>query len=126
MPNRRHTRTRVACTCLAATLGAGGCSAPNPLDETDCTRELRVALSPRDTAIVVGESFTPRLALSSCGGREQLTDSSTWAAGDPAVVSVEAATGRITGLTPGATAVEVAGDRYGRLGTVHVVVRPAP
>jgi len=93
---------------------------------TACTDELRIALAPRDTAVAVGEGFTPAVALSSCGGRNRLVDTFTWVARDPAVVSVDPATGRTTGRAPGETAVEVSGARYGRVGAVRVVVRPGP
>lgn len=93
---------------------------------TVCTRELRIALAPRDTAIAVGESFTPAAALSSCGGRERLAETFTWVARDPAVAGVDPTTGRVTGRAPGATAVEVSGARYGRLSAVGVTVRPGP
>jgi hypothetical protein len=90
---------------------------------TVCTRELRATLSPRDTAIAIAESFTPTVALSSCGGRERLTDTVSWTALDPAVITVDPATGRVTGRTPGATSLDVFGARYGRLGSISVRVR---
>jgi len=91
-----------------------------------CTLELRVALVPGDTAVAVGESFTPAVALSSCGGREWLADTFTWVAREPTVAEVDATTGQVTGLAPGVTDVEVSGARYGHLGAVSVTVRAEP
>lgn len=89
-----------------------------------CTRELRVHLTPADTTIKVAETFTAAVALSSCGGREQLTDTFTWRAKDPDVVTVDLTTGRVTGRAPGETRLEITGRRYGLVGGPRVVVRP--
>ena len=89
-----------------------------------CTRELLVSLVPADTTIVVGESFTASVALSSCGGRQHLSDTFVWEARDSTVVSVNSATGRITGRSPGETWVYATGDSYGTVGGSYVVVLP--
>lgn len=87
-----------------------------------CTRELRVDLRPPEQTITVGQTFTATVELSSCGGRERLSDSFTWQAQDPAIVEVDAAAGRITGKAAGETVVEVSGRKYGRVGVVRVTV----
>ena len=87
-----------------------------------CTRELRVELRPPEQTITVGQTFTATVDLSSCGGRERLSDSFAWEAQEPAIVEVDAATGRITGKAPGETMVEVSGRKYGRVGAVRVTV----
>lgn len=117
---RRGARMLVALGTIGAALP--GCDDPI----TACTRELRIALAPRDTTIAVGESFLATVALSSCGGREHVTDTFTWTTRDPAVAEVDPTTGRVTGRAPGTTAVEVSGAHYGRLGALGVTVRPGP
>jgi hypothetical protein len=94
------------------------------LTGADCTLELGIDLRPRgEQQLAVGASFTGSVALSSCGGRERLSDTFAWSGRDTLVVRVEAATGRVTGRAPGSTFVDVRGTRYGPLGTIPVVVR---
>ena len=124
----RH-RAAASAVGLAAALALALVACRNPAEPeegTVCTLELRAELSPRDTTLVVGASFTPSVALSSCGGRKRLTDSVTWAAADGAVVSVDPATGRTTARGVGETRVEATGARYGRVGGIAVTVRAAP
>jgi hypothetical protein len=91
---------------------------------TACTDELRTDLQPRGTQqIAVGTGFTATITLSTCGGRERLSDTFTWSARDTLVVRVDATTGRVTGRAPGSTAVDVRGTRYGAVGTIPVTVR---
>ena len=92
---------------------------------TACTRELRVYLAPADTTITVGQSFAAAVELSSCGGRETLSDDFTWESQDTTVAVVGAATGRVTGVGPGQADVVVTGERYGQLGGIRVVVQAA-
>ena len=102
--------------------GCAGCS--SVVDS--CTGELRINLVPRSRAIVVGESFTPSMELSSCGGQRRLTDVVRWRLADPAdtlVVRTDSITGRVTGLRPGSARVQVSGAVHGRLGEVEVIVR---
>jgi hypothetical protein len=115
---RRPGWTEVALALAAVT--AAGCDSIGP--GSVCTRELRVDLRPVEQTITVGHAFTATVELSSCGGRERLSDSFTWQAQDPAVVSVDAAAGRITGKAAGETLVEVSGQKYGRVGAVRVIV----
>lgn len=91
-----------------------------------CTRELRVHLAPTDTTILVDETFTATVALSSCGGRQQLWDTFTWRARDPAVVTVDSNAGTVTGRAPGETWLEITGRYYGMVGGPRVIVRAAP
>ena len=91
---------------------------------TACTDELRVDLQPAgEQQIAVGGGFSPRITLSTCGGRERLSDTFTWSARDTVVARVDPGTGRVTGRSPGSTAVDVRGTRYGAVGTIPVVVR---
>ena len=88
-----------------------------------CTDDLRIQLGPQDTTVRVGASYQARIALSTCGGRKQVLDSFVWTAANPAVVRVDAPTGRVTALAVGETRVDVAGERYGRLGGIRVTVQ---
>jgi len=92
---------------------------------TGCTRELIVALHPRDTTITVGESFTASVGLATCGGRFAVSDTFVWRAQDSLIVAVDSAIGRITGRSPGETWVEVIGNDVGAVDACHVVVSPA-
>ena len=91
---------------------------------TDCTLELRVQYQPPDTTIIVGQSFTASVALSSCGGREKLSDNFAWHAQDSAVVVVDAVAGRVTGRAPGETRVDATGAYYGPVGSLRAAVLP--
>lgn len=90
-----------------------------------CTAELRVHLVPADTTIAVSQAFTASVALSTCGGRQQLSDTFTWRSQDVAVVSVDSTTGRVTGRGPGETWVQATGQRYGLVDGPRVVVLAA-
>jgi hypothetical protein len=119
----RLSRRRPLSVALALALAAStaaGCDLVGP--GRVCTQELRVDLRPPEQTITVGQVFTATVELSSCGGRERLSDSFTWQAHDPAIVEVDAAAGRITGKAPGETLVEVSGRKYGRVGAVRVTV----
>ena len=111
---------------LAAVLFLVLSSACKSSTGTVCTKELRIALSPRDTSIAVAAGFNPTVALSSCGGSQLLTDVFAWTAVDTTVVRVAPTTGRTVGLKPGVSAVQVQGQQYGQLGSVTVTVRSAP
>lgn len=102
----------------AVVLAALGCSS----GDDACTQELGIEL-PSGRTIAPGESFTPKVRLSSCGGREHPKDVFIWRAHDPRVVSVDSSTGRITGQSAGSTYVEVDGRRFGVLGGIPVTVR---
>jgi hypothetical protein len=87
-----------------------------------CTMELRIKLTPPTQTLAVGESFTPAIELSSCGGQLQLSDTVRWAAADSAVVRVDSVSGRTTGLRAGQTMVLPRGAKYGALLGVLVTV----
>src|SRR5687767_11719952 len=102
------------------TLALGACSGP-PFGR-DCTDELRVFLTPRDTSVVVAASFQARVALSTCGGSKALSDTFTWSSLDPNVVQVTASTGRVSAVGVGETTVNVVGARYGPVGGIRISV----
>ena len=99
---------------------AASCSG-EPL--TVCTSELRIAYSPFDTAITIGGQFTQRVSLSSCGGREHLTDVISWSSADSTIARINSVTGLVTGVEPGSTLLSPVGQLYHGLGSVRVTVR---
>ncbi len=109
--------TLLSALCIA--VGLSGCELP----VLACSDDLGMKLTPSERTILVGESFTPSVTLSTCGGQRRITDSFTWAAEDLAVVSVDPRTGRTTGKTPGQTLIWPTGQRYGRLSAIQVTVR---
>ena len=107
-----------AAAILAACANPFAASADAP-----CTRELGVRFTPGDTTIAVGQAFTAAVHLSSCGGREQLSDVVTWSAQDTTVVSVDPTAGLVTGRALGETRLQATGATYGLVGGPRVVVR---
>ena len=91
-------------------LVVSSCSADGP---TSCTRELRLTYSPHDTAIAVGDRFTASVALSSCGGRERLSDTITFQSSDTTVAGVGTQTGTIVGMRPGTASITASAAYYG-------------
>lgn len=91
----------------------------------DCTLELGIDLRPQgEQLLVVGASFTGAVTLTSCGGRQRVSDTFLWSSRDSLVVRVDAGTGRVTGRSPGSTFVDVRGTRYSfTLGSIPVIVR---
>jgi Bacterial Ig-like domain (group 2) len=100
------------CAVLASCVGLG-----------DCTDELGISIKPTASTLAVGQTVSPTVRLSSCGGREHFTDAFTWRTADSAVVAVDSLSGRISARAPGVAHVEVRGARYGQLGEVVVTVR---
>jgi hypothetical protein len=120
-PRSAGRRSLRAVRLLVALLALGACGDPT----SDCTSELGIDVRPTgEQQVAVDANFTGSVTLSSCGGRQRLSDTFAWSGRDTLVVRVEAATGRVTGRSPGSTFVDVRGTRYGFvLGTIPVVVR---
>jgi uncharacterized protein YjdB len=118
------TRHWIGAAAAALSLaGASGCRTPF----TACTLELRVEVSPAEKTIRVGESFQARAEGVSCGGRDRSPYAVDWRTADTGVVSVDATTGRVTGLAPGTatvTAHEPTVSADWSLGSVRVTVQP--
>ena len=87
-----------------------------------CTRELRTTITPASAILRVGESVTPSFELSTCGGRQQLTDVFRWRSLDSLVVRVDSLSGRATAVAPGRTYVVVSGAFYGLLANMLIDV----
>jgi hypothetical protein len=88
-----------------------------------CTAELRWTFAPAQPSIAVGETFTPSITLTSCGGYVTLLDDFSWSVNDPTIVSVNAATGATVGLKAGTTYLIAQGRNYAITATLNVTVR---
>ena len=88
-----------------------------------CTDDLQQRLAPTSTTITVGQEVRATAEFLGCRGSKRFSDEITWSSADPAVASVDTATGRITGRSPGTTSVTPRGAKYGVLQHVTVTVR---
>ena len=93
------------------------------LDPGDCTSELRIGITPAAAAISVGEAFTARATLSTCGGREEIAEVVEWAATDTSIITVNSATGRVLGRRAGSARVRGVGGTVGQIADIPVTVR---
>jgi len=87
-----------------------------------CTAELRVAFTPVEASLSVGESFVPTISLTTCGGQIAVTDVFSWVAQDNTVVSVDASTGATIALKAGTTFVVARGKESGPVASIPVTV----
>ncbi len=110
---------------LLAGLLVSSCATSNNVVEA-CTQELGMQFIPRDTTLVVGESFKARVQLLSCGGRRRLSDDVVWKVEDERVATVDSVSGRVTAVAPGETVVSGKGRRYGELRGIRLLVRSVP
>ena len=111
--------TRAALPFALLVLVLPACDQPT----TDCTLELHYDVTPPSADIVVGGAFTGTMRLSSCGGREHLTDVFAWRSISPQIASVDSLTGRVVGQAPGQAIVTVHARYYGVDGWIPVTVR---
>lgn len=110
----------LACLCG---LAVSGCAA---IFSGDCTDELGINLSPSEKTVSIGQSFTPSLELTTCGGRKRWHPNVVWLTADTGVVRVDSISGRITGRAQGSalvTAVEHASNADFTYGPVLVHVQ---
>ena len=92
-----------------------------------CTLELGWSITPTQQTLHVGDSFTPSVTFTTCGGQLHPTDTLRWSAADTAIVQVDSITGRTTGRTPGQTVVQFRASHFHVTGDVTVIViAPAP
>lgn len=69
--------------------------------------ELMYTVTPSDTTIAVGASFTPVVQVSGCVTEHTpRQDAFSWSSADSQVVRVEPGTGKTTAIAPGTTTVE--------------------
>ena len=106
----------------AAAIALAGCNELPP--SVACPDDLRVVRSPADTTIRVGQQFTPFFQFRGCAGTVALDDVLTFTSSNGAVISVDAATGRTTGVSSGAANVQVTGAKYGGPFPIAVTVIP--
>jgi hypothetical protein len=115
-------RTKLVIRAGLALFGAlAACSAIVPT--SDCADDLRLLPVPGDTTVAVGQQFTARLQLSTCGGRRQISDALEWSTLDSSVVKVDRKTGVVTGVTAGRTRLMATSATYGSLPAGYVTVR---
>jgi len=77
-----------------------GCSSNNAVCPTD---PPRVVLSPRAQDVSVGQTFTPAATALICAGTEPTPFVGVWRSANPQVASVDANSGRTTGVSRGTT-----------------------
>ena len=91
----------------------GGCA---------CSLELAIDIKPRQVELTTGETVTPKVELSSCGGWQTVSDTFTWTAEDPSVASVDSSSGLITAQAIGNTFVYVEGKNNRPIGSIEITV----
>ncbi len=120
--NRRRARRRL----LAAGSLLGGLLACSDDVPVYCVLEsVEVRLVPADTAMTVGQSFTPSVSVTNCRGRSiahpRVLLSTTGAA-----IAVDSATGTVTAIQPGMSSVRVTVEHWDDIAELPVMVTPAP
>ena len=112
---------------LAAALlffAASGCIIVG--DPTCSDGGAAVVVTPGVVIVAVGESITPNGSDRWCDGGHQAYGSPSWSLSRPsdsAYVSLNAATGRITGLRAGVATIVARSDHSGATSTIQVTVR---
>jgi len=85
-----------------------------------------VVVAPGVVVVAVGESFTPNGHDTWCDGGHQTHGSPTWSLsqpGDNGIVSLDASTGRITGLRAGVVTVVARSTHSSATSSIQVTVR---
>lgn len=95
---------------LPLVLALAGCT---EFYTSNCTDDLSYRVSPTTRILAVNESFTPSAEFRGCRGSKHLDDVITWSTDNPGVVSVNATTGQVTGLSIGLARVTATGAKYG-------------
>lgn len=88
-----------------------GCN--SPFGGVNCPDDLRVERAPADTVIRVGQSCTPHFRFLGCGGTMGLDDVLTFSSTNANVLSVNASSGRATGVAAGEAHIAMRGAKYG-------------
>ena len=88
-----------------------------------CTQELGITFGPPDTVIAIAQQFRARLEFTSCGGHQRWSGSPVWHSQEPAIASVDSASGLVSGKSVGQTLI-LGHDPYEQVdGTLRVTVR---
>lgn len=85
-----------------------------------------VVVTPGVVVVAVGQSFTPNASDQWCDGGHQSYGSPSWSLSHPAdsvYVSLDATTGRITGLRSGIATIMARSDHSGATSSIQVMVR---
>lgn len=113
-----------AVVLLASSCGSGSLASSGGGDGARevCTQELGVHIEPRALTLAVGEREAISVETSTCGGTIRGTpEGLRLTSRDPGVARV-GTHGRIEGVAPGGTTIEVSSSRFGSLGSVSVTV----
>ncbi|HKW47645.1 MAG TPA: hypothetical protein VJN70_09370 [Gemmatimonadaceae bacterium] len=112
---------------LAAALLFFGVSGCVIVGDPTCTGGgAAVVVTPGVVVVAVGQSFTPNGSDQWCDSGHQSYGSPSWSLsrpGDSVYVSLDAATGRITGIRSGVATVVARSDHSGATSTIQVTVR---
>ncbi len=95
-------------------------------DPTCSSGGAAVVVTPGLVVVAVGQSVTPNGSDSWCDGGHQAHGSPSWSLsrpGDSVYVSLDATTGRITGLRAGVATVVARSDHSGATSAIQVTVR---
>jgi hypothetical protein len=111
-------------TWIVASVDTAGQSLRDSLNVSVlCTMELIPVYTPPAQTLAVGESFTPSLRATGCGGHLSYTDIYRWRASDSTIIRVDSLSGVTTGLRPGLALLLATGARFGPLGYMSVTVK---
>jgi hypothetical protein len=77
---------------------------------------------PGDTTVAIGQQFTARISVSTCGKRA-VDDTFTWSSEDTTVLRVERETGLVMAVASGRTRLIATGVKVGQLGAGTITVR---
>jgi hypothetical protein len=87
-----------------------------------CPVELEIGVTPHDTTITIGQSFTAKLlSITTCPSVDTTVVAAHWKASDTLVVNLDTLTGRVTGRSPGNASV-VSSLASGFVGPLTVTV----
>ena len=84
-----------------------------------------VIVTPGVVVVAVGQSFTPNASDRWCDGGHQSSGSPNWSLSNPAdsiYVSLDAGTGRVTGLRAGVVTIVARSDHSSATSTIQVTV----
>jgi hypothetical protein len=105
---------------LAALAVLAACGQTEP---TVCPADLRVRVTPHETTLVVGQRFQPRVEYLGCAGTKVLATPVVYGTNDPAVLSVDTASGRATAVSVGRATLTADAPAYHFPVQIAVMVR---
>ena len=123
---RQHGRHEVklslarSLAALATLVVPAGCGLTEP---TVCPADLRVRVTPRDTTLVVGQRFQPRVEYLGCAGTKVLDTPVVYRTNDPTVLAVAPASGQAFAVAVGRATLTADAPEYGFPVQIAVTVR---